>query len=53
LFYKFLNIKNITLTKMTTIENILGKDKYIKADLQIKAKELGITDIQNYLKISL
>ena len=27
---------------MTTIENILGKQKYIKADLEVKAKELGI-----------
>jgi hypothetical protein len=27
---------------MTTIENILGKQKYIKADLEIKAKEFGI-----------
>jgi len=30
---------------MASIETILGKDKYIKADLQIKAKELGIKGI--------
>lgn len=30
---------------MTTIEKIIGKDKYIKADLQVKAKELNIKGI--------